>query len=179
MGGLSFLIKELHNLIDELKIPLGGVDLPSGIKDNSGKEISTRKGNVNTMDNTTGNSGGQDSSTGNNNNNNNNSGGVDNGGQGSSAGGSINYQGTGSSAGGIGSSSSSSSNYQGTGSVSDIRERPVNAMSLTQMCNHVVEDKVNIIGDTVNIIEPLDKESLTKVQQVLAADTGCLLKKSS
>ena len=37
-------------------------------------------------------------------------------------------------------------------------------MSLTQMCNPVIEDKVQIIKDTVHVIEPLDKESLTKVK---------------
>lgn len=80
----------------------------------------------------------------------------------------------GGSAGGIG----SSSNSQGTGGGSDIRVRPVNAMSLTQMCNPVIEDKVQIIKDTVHVIEPLDKESLTKVKQVLTDERDAFKNKN-
>jgi hypothetical protein len=127
---------------------MDGVDLPPGIKDNSVKGIKIRKGIVNTMDNSTGNSnsggsGGNNNSGGSGGNNNSGGSGGNNGGQSSSAGG-----------------TGSSSYYQGTGSASDIRVRPVTAMSLTQMSNPLIEE-------IVEIIHPLDNESLTRVQQVL------------
>ena len=56
-----------------------------------------------------------------------------------------------------------------TGGESDRRERPVNAMSLTQMCNPTIEDTpTEPTPAEPTPIEPLDKESLARVYQVLS-----------
>jgi len=155
MAILAGMIQEITNVlfhvIDGAKIPMQGLDTHPGFKEKSGTKINTRKGLVNTMDNSTGNSGGVGSSTANN-----NSGGVggNNGGESSSS-------------GGRGSSSNSTGHATGivrdtrTGLITELRARPVNAMSFTQIMNPT------ILEDATNIIKPLDKESFTNVQQVL------------
>ena len=165
MSGLSVFINELLNLIDGPKIPFGGgVDLPSNIKEYSGKEINTGvKGIVNTMDNSVGNSGGQGSSSGNN-----YSGGFggNNGVQGSSS-------------GERPVSSSSSSGERPVSSSSSV-ERPVNAMSLTQMCNPTISEYPHIdINGTYHFLKPLDKDSFTRMQEVLTRERDAFRKNNN
>ena len=166
MAGFSTILNELLNILDGSKMTIGGLDLSEDIKYNSGKEITERKRIVNFMQNSPSDSGIPNSSTDsdrpnsstdsgwpNSNTDNNNPGGSleNNGGQSSSAEGLDSFI-----------------NHQGTSSITDLRERRVNPMSLTQMCNSTIEGRENLNSHIENISpETVSPETYAYVKRVL------------
>ena len=166
MAGFSTILNELLNILDGSKMTIGRLDLSEDIKYNSGKEITERKRIVNFMQNSPSDSGIPNSSTDsdrpnsstdsgrpNSNTDNNNPGGSleNNGGQSSSAEGLDSFI-----------------NHQGTSSITDLRERRVNPMSLTQMCNSTIEGRENLNSHIENISpETVSPETYAYVKRVL------------
>lgn len=138
MSSLSVLTNELLSNPEGFNFGSAKLKIPSDYNDISEKRIKPRKIMANAMNNSTG-------------NNNSGGSGGNNGGQSSSAG-----------------ATGSSSNSVQAAAVGDIRVRRVNPMSLTQMCNPIWEE-------AVQVVQPLDPESFARVKRVLAEEKNAFL----